>query len=128
MNKNNGSNTWGVSFSYITWFQRLLEAHGNVNNITRHDDIVFEVDRKRQADHLTILSCNEYVMGFTLVQKAIADFGHLDIIHVGGFWNSYTDDAKDFCLNRRTGLYTSSEMTGALWKNEFWCYEKPDKE
>jgi hypothetical protein len=128
MNKNNGSNSWGVSFSYITWFERLLETHGNVNNITRHDDIVFEIDRKEQSDHLTILSCNEYVMGFTLVQKAIADFGNLDIIHIGGYWNTYTDDAKDFCLDRHTGLYTSSEMTGALWKHEFWDYEKPDKD
>jgi hypothetical protein len=126
MNKNNGSNSWGVSFSHITWFQRLLTTHGNVINISRHDDIIFEIDRRQQSDHLTILSCNEYVMGFTLAQKAIADFGDLDIIHIGG-WNSYTDDAKDFCLRRRTGLYTSSEMTGALWKNEFWSYEKPDK-
>ena len=126
MSKNNGSNSWGVGFSHIMWFQRLLETHGNIINIDRHDDIVFEVDRKRQSEHLTVLCCNEYTMSLTLVQKAIADFGQVDIIHIGGGWNSYTSDAKDFCRMRRLGLYTSPEMTGALWKNEFWAYEKPD--
>lgn len=55
MTKNNGSNNWGVAFSHTTWFQRLLETHGNITNIDRHDDLVFEVDRVRQSDHLTIL-------------------------------------------------------------------------
>src|ERR1051326_6725341 len=91
MSKNNGSNSWGVGFSHIMWFQRLLETHGNIINIDRHDDIVFEVDRKRQSEHLTVLCCNEYTMSLTLVQKAIADFGQVDIIHIGGGWNSYTD-------------------------------------
>lgn len=126
MNKNNGSNNWGVAFSHITWFQRLLETHGNLINIDRHDDIVFEVDRKRQSDHLKILCCSEYTMSLTLVQKAIADFGDLNVIHIGGGWNSYTSVAKNFCRSRHLGLYTSPEMTGALWKNEFWAYEKSD--
>jgi hypothetical protein len=126
MNKNNGSNNWGVAFSHITWFQRLLVTHGNVTNIDRHDDVIFEVDRVRQSDHLTILCCSEYTMSLTLVQKALAEFGDLNIIHIGGGWNSYTYDAKDFCFSRHTGLYASPEITGALWKNEFWSYEKPN--
>ena len=126
MNKNNGSNDWGVAFSHINWFQRLLETHGNITHIDRHDDLVFEVDRVRQSDHLTILSCSEYTMSSTLVQKALSEFGNLNIIHIGGGWNSYTSEAKDFCLKRQVGLYNSGEMTGGLWKNEFWSYEKPN--
>src|SRR5882762_10820798 len=117
MNTNNGSNDWGVAFSHITWFQRLLETHGNITNIDRHDDIVFEVNRVRQSDHLTILSCSEYTMSLTLVQKALSEFANLDMIHIGGGWNSYTSDAKEFCLKRHVGLYNSGEMTRGLWRD-----------
>ena len=128
MSKNNGANDWGVPFSDVTWFQRLLDTHGNLKNIDRHDDIVFEVDRVRQSDHLTILCCRQYTMSLTLVQKALNDFGDLNIIYIGGGWNSYTDDAKDFCNRRRVGLYRTPEITGGLWKDEYWSYEKPDRE
>jgi len=100
MSKNNGSNSWGVPFSDVTWFERLLLNHNNVTNVDRHDDIVFEVD--------------------------IAEFGPLNIIYIGGGWNSYSDDAKDFCTGQRIGLYTTPEMSGGLWRNEYWSYEKPD--
>jgi hypothetical protein len=37
----NGSNSWNVSFSYISWLDRLLKNHDNVTNVERHDDIIF---------------------------------------------------------------------------------------
>ena len=48
-------------------------------------------------------------------------------LFIGGYWNSYTDNAKEILSQQRTGLYTSSEVNGARWKNEFWSYENPDK-
>ena len=63
---NNGSNTWDVSFAHISWFERLLKTHTNVLEVSRHHDLVFEVDRKTQQDHLTIFCCNEYTMGLTM--------------------------------------------------------------
>jgi len=126
MSKNNGSNSWGVPFSDVTWFERLLLNHNNVTNVDRHDDIVCEVDRVKQSDHLRIFCCRQYTMTLTLVQKAIAEFGPLNIIYIGGGWNSYSDDAKDFCTGQRIGLYTTPEMSGGLWRNEYWSYEKPD--
>lgn len=123
---NNGSNTWGVPYSDITWFERLLQNHNNVKNIQRHDDIIFEIDRVKQSDHLRILCCRQYTMSMTLVQKALSDFGKLNIIYIGGGWNSYDADAKEFCNQQRIGLYTTPEMSGGLWKNEYWNYQKPD--
>lgn len=126
MSNNNGSNSWEVPFSDVTWFERFLLSHKNVTNVDRHDDIVFEVDRVKQSDHLRIFCCRQYAMSLTLVQKAIADFGPLDIIYIGGGWNSYGGDAKEFCLDQHIGLYTTPEISGGLWKNEYWAYEKPD--
>lgn len=123
---NNGTNNWNVSFAHISWLEKLLISHANVATVSRHDDIVFEVDRKQQADHLAIFCCNEYTMGLTLVQRALHEFGKLDLIYIGGGWCGYTNEAKKFCLDQRIGLYVTEEMSGALWRSEFWSYYRKD--
>jgi hypothetical protein len=94
----NGSNTWNVSFSQIAWLERFLSSHKNLTGIERHDDIIFEVNRKRPQDHLSILCCNEYTMGLTLVQRGLHEFGSVNIFYIGGGWCGYTREAKEFCI------------------------------
>jgi hypothetical protein len=124
----NGSNEWNVPFSDIAWFERLLRTHRNVNDVSRHDDIVFNVERVRQRDQLTILCCRQYAMGITLVHRALAEFGRLSVIYIGGGWNGYTSEAKDFCVNQQIGLYVTDEMSGALWRDDYWAYHRRDSE
>lgn len=124
---NNGYNEWGVALPKIIWFNQLLNCHGNVKNIVRHDDIIFEIDRLQQKDHLIILCCDEYTMGITAVYRALNEFGALNIIYIGGGWCSYTMEAKEFCLNSNIGLYNSKEINGALRTKEFWKYHRKDK-
>ncbi|MDO6488625.1 hypothetical protein Q4503_13025 [Colwellia sp. 6_MG-2023] len=124
----NGTNTWNVPFSHIMWLNRLLEQHDNLSAITRSEDILFEVTRKAQGDNLRILCLREYTMGLTMVQRAQAEFGHIDIIYIGGGWNSYTMEAKQYCLDSNIGMFISGEMAGALWKSDFWNYHKKDRE
>lgn len=125
----NGANTWGVSYAQIVWFQNLLIGHQNVEpGASRSQDILFTIQRHKQEDELRVLCCNEYVMGQTAVQRAIAEFPSPNIIYVGGTWCKYTKQAKDYCLQNRIGLYNSGEMSGALWANDFWAYHKRDKD
>jgi hypothetical protein len=65
-------------------------------------------------------------MSDTLVQKALVEFGSLDIIYVGGAWNAGTSTAGRYCVDQRIGIYNSTEINGALWKDEYWNYQKPD--
>jgi hypothetical protein len=124
----NGRNSWDVSFAQISWLERLLSTHGNCGALTRHDDLVFELDRKQQTDHLSIVCLNEYTMGFTAVQRVIHEFGKPSIIYIGGGWCGYTEQAKQFCLSERMGLYVTNEMSGALWATEYWAYHQRDKD
>ena len=124
---NNGANDWDVSFSHIKWFENLLINHANVKDILRHNDLVFEVDRNRQGDHINLFCCNEYTMGLTMVLRALKEFGTIDLIYIGGGWCGYTNEAKDFCLAQKIGLYVSGEMSGALWADEYWAYHRKDK-
>jgi hypothetical protein len=124
----NGRNDWGVPFSDIVWFDRLLKNHGNVASVERSLDILFLVDRRAQEDTLTVLCLREYTMGMTLVQRALNEFGYLDVIYIGGGWNGYTPEAKQYCLESNIGLYVTDEMSGALWIDEYWNYHKNDEE
>lgn len=124
----NGSNNWNVSFAHISWFERLLATHANVAKLERHHDLIFEVDRKQQADHLTVFCCNQYAMGLTFVHRALQEFGRLDLIYIGGGWCGYTSQAKQFCLDQRMGLYVTEEMSGALWRTEYWSYHRKNQD
>ncbi len=124
----NGNNEWGVPFSHITWFEQLLNTHGNVQGFNRTNDIMFEVTRKEQGDTLKVLCLREYTMGKTMVQRAQEEFGRLDIIYIGGGWNASTPDAKEYSTGAQVGLYVSDEIAGALWRNDHWNYFKRDRD
>jgi hypothetical protein len=124
----NGFNDWDVPFSHILWFERLLQTHQNIIAVSRHHDLIFEVDRKKQKDHLTVFCCRKYTMGLTMVQRALHEFGALNIIYIGGGWSGYTNEAKDFCLEAKIGLYVTDDMSGALWQDAFWAYYRKDKD
>jgi hypothetical protein len=122
----NGDNNWGVPYSQITWFERLLQNHKNVTNIGRTRDILFEVDRKAQRDHLRILCCREYTMSLATVQRGLHEFESINVFYIGGAWCGYTRQAKEFCILQQIGLFITDEMTGALWKDDYWNYNQRD--
>lgn len=124
----NGSNSWNVSLPHIAWFERLLRNHSNVSSVLRHHDLVFDVQRIQQKDQLSVVCLNEYTMGFTAVQRVIQELGQPNIIYIGGGWCGYTQQAKEFCLHEQIGLYVTEEMSGALWRDEFWSYCKRDND
>jgi hypothetical protein len=87
--------------------------------VDRDEDIIFTVGRKNQNDTLKVLCCDEYAFGVTLLNRAIAEFGHLNIIYVGGAWHGYTQQAKEECLRQEIGLYNAQELAGGLWRNDY---------
>jgi len=117
-----------VSFSRISWLDKVLRSHRNVASVDRHDDIIFELERRSSEDHLRLICCDEYALGLLVVQRALAEFSPLHIISSGGNWTGYTPEAKEYCLQARIGLFNSTELNGALWKADFWTYHKVDED
>lgn len=120
-------NNWNVSYSRITWFQSLLESHGNVQDLERRDDIVFEFTRKKQKDRMLALCLYQYTMGLTASLRAVKEFPSVNLIHIGGGWCGYTVEAKEYLWAKKIGLYVSNEVPGALWKNDYWAYYQRDE-
>lgn len=122
----NGSNDWGTPYCDIMFLDSLLRAHQNTIEVRRNRDIIFDVQREKQRDTLRILCLRQYTMGRTMVDRAINEFGKLDIIYIGGGWNGYQPEAKALCLDSKIGLYVTDEMSGALWRDQYWNYQKKD--
>ncbi|MEQ9726233.1 hypothetical protein ABRP29_11430 [Pseudomonas sp. WHRI 8822A] len=123
----NGSNNWNVSYGRITWLQEILLSHQNITSLSRHDDIIMELTRVKGCP-ITLICLDEYTLGIAGVHRVIKEFPAVNFISVGGNWNGYTREAKDLCLSRQMGLYNSGEITGAIYKNDFWKYHKKDDE
>lgn len=124
----NGSNDWGVTFGRISFLEGILKGHGNVLDVNRDQDILFTVTCKNPSDVLRVLCCDEYAMGTTLVDRALAEFGSLNIIFVGGSWHGYTRQAKKQCSDAEIGLYNATEIAGGLWRSDYWAYNRKDED
>lgn len=123
----NGNNDFGVSYSRISWLDKALTGHPNVVSTERNYDIFFHITRERGED-VRLVCLDEYACGVTRVREVLEAFPTANFIFVGGNWNGYTTEAKEFCLGAQLGLFNSQEITGALYRNEFWSYHKRDDE
>ena len=101
---------------------------GNVEDVVREKDILFRFRRINQKDNIILLGVDEYACSISLVMCALEDFGSLNFICVGGLWNGYTERAKEFCMEKHIGLYNTSELSGGLWKDDYWDYTQKNKE
>jgi hypothetical protein len=127
VNSANGDNDFGVSFGRIMFLQKILESHANVDLLERHDDIIFDIQRLKQDENLSVVCVEAYAASLELVMRVLEAFPKTNIIFVGGKWNGYTQEAYEFCSERRIGIYNAGELAGALHKDRFWTYEKLDE-
>lgn len=123
----NGSNDWGVTYGRISWLEDAVRSHENVISLRRYDDIVMDVERDRGRGFI-LICLDEYTLGESAVRRVMREFPLVNFIYVGGNWNGYTPEAKELCLSRKIGVYNAGELTGAIFKDEFWAYHKKDKD
>lgn len=121
----NGSNEWGVPFGSIMFLDRVLRSHDNIEVLDRHDDIVFEVKRRKQGDVLRILCIEKYAASIADVRRAMQEFSP-DVIYVGGKWNSATSEAQTLCDANKIGIYNAGEISLALRRDKYWNEARPD--
>lgn len=122
----NGNNEFHVSFSRILWIEKALNGHSNVTTSVRTNDIYFNVHRKIGPE-VRLVCLNDYACGMVRIREVLSAFKQTNFIYVGGSWNGYTKEAKEYCLQEKIGLYNSSEISGALHKYDFYSYCKRDE-
>lgn len=124
----NGGNAWGVLYSRITFLERILRQHSNVEILGRHDDIAFAIRFTRSGREIDVVVVDPYTASLDLVQRIIDAFPRVGIIFVGGKWAGWTQEAYDYCQERGIGIFNAGGMAGALHKGDFWTYVGVDSD
>lgn len=123
----NGSNSYGVTLPQIHFVSQLLDAHRSVGPVVRTNDIQFDFMTSRGVD-VQLVCVNEYTCGLAKVLEVLGEFPGTHIIYVGGAWNGYTTQAKEYCVEAELGLFNASEINGALYCDDYWRYHRNDKD
>jgi hypothetical protein len=117
-------NSWGVSYSMISFFECALRGHGKVASFRRVHDIQFLIEHVN-GTIINMLLVNEYSLGLAAVLRAREEFPDAEYIVTGGNWNGYTPEAKDFGRQNNLGIFNAGEFFGALnWTNPKSYYQK----
>ena len=115
----NGENAFGVKYSRITFLSYVLRSHPNIVRFERDHDILFRLDR-RNGDKLNLVCIDDYVCGLTRVLEVLKSFPDVNFIFIGGRWNSYTSEAKEYCKEHGIGLANIKHLNQDLAKKRFW--------
>ena len=106
-------NSWGVSYSTISFFEGALAGHNKVESFTRVNDIHFIIEYVHGTT-LHILLVNEYSLGLAAVLRAKAEFPEIEFVVTDGNWNGYTPEAKEYGWHNDIGVFNTGEFFGAL--------------
>lgn len=121
----NGSNIFGVTFPQIAFISRLLSTHRNIGQVERTKDIQFDFVTHRGVK-VRLICVNEYTCGLAKILEVLEEFPGANVIYVGGAWNGYTMQAKEYCIEAQIGLFNANEINGALYCDDYWTYSQKD--
>src|ERR1019366_3961111 len=117
-------NDWNVSYSIITFFERVLRTHSKVWKFRRTRDIFFEVDLTN-GEQISVLLVDEYTLGLAALHRALDEFPEAEFIVTGANWNGYTMEAKEWGTDHDLGIFNLEEFLGALnWTEPKKYYRK----
>lgn len=116
----NGSNEYDVTFGRVMFLQGIIERHDNTISFIRHDDIVFDINRREQNDTIQVVCVDEYTLSESMARRIIGDFPDVSVIFVGGKWNRPAHDATLYCRAKKIGVSNAGDINATLRKTQFW--------
>ena len=120
--------TWKPREDSIKFFEDVLKSHRKVAYFTKRGYYVFDIERREGLGPVVALLTDLYTVGLADVVLAETEVEGLNCIVTVSNWNGYTQEAKEYGIEHRTGLFQLSEFMGALWQRDFWNYVKRDEE
>lgn len=124
----NGNNGWGVSYTSLVFFEKLIGGHRNVKCFARENDICFDTHRIKQEDIIKIVVVNVYTFGLADYFEVLNQFPDTSCIVLSGGWNAYTRQSKEQAMSDNIGLLIPKELVPALWKEEPHKYYSKDED
>lgn len=96
----------------IKYFEDSTQRHSNVISVENTKGSVYDVSRYNSP--LRVHLTNIYIVGIADVHEILAHDADVNCIVTISAWNSYTQEAKDYCIASKIGLFKFREYYGAL--------------
>ena len=116
------------SSSEISYFQTAMDGHDKVQFIEPRGSQEFIIHRVGGMTPVIVYLTNLYTVGVADVYRIAAPCQQVDCIVTTSKWNRYTSDAKRDAAEMRIGLFTITELMGALNLRYVWRYQKRSSE
>ena len=112
----------------IQKFIEYLDTNEIVSQVKTVSEQIICIERVKYSS-LRVFLTNIYIVGLADVHEILAQADPLDAIVTMSLWNSYTSEAKEFCKERRIGLFMFKEFLGAVHYdgNRYLNYIPPDE-
>ena len=112
----------------ISYFHKAMSAHDKVQFIESRGSQVFIVHRIGGMTPVIVYLTNLYTVGAADVYRIASTCAGVNCIVTTSIWNRYTGDAKRDAAEMKIGLFTLTELMGALNWRYVWRYQKRPSE
>ena len=85
-------NSFGVSYSTISFMEKVLDSRNGILTYKRTKDIVFHVKFDNSNEYVFVL-VSEYILSAVKVMELHLSFPEVQYIVLGGNWMSATEEA-----------------------------------
>lgn len=110
----NGNNNWGVGYTEICFFERVLRTHQAVSSFERINDIQFVIERTLGMSGLNVVFVSEYRLGEAFALAVLDEFPDANVIVNNGNWNAVVLDRSEFKANTGVDVLMVKHFMGAL--------------
>jgi len=106
---------------------KYLMSNKTIADIEHPEEQIFIIHRNGKSDLKTFLT-NIYIVSLADVCEIMALVPDLQVIITLSAWNSYTNDAKEYCKKQQIGLFKFKEFLGAVYYDgkNFLDYISPE--
>lgn len=117
-----------LHYSIRPFIERALTNHNavkEIEDITTDDYFAYKIKRNFGLSDVLVVLSDAYYFGESVVEDRI------DIFKNGGFYLIARPEARGFESNipeERIGIGQIGKLLGALNRNEFWTYERPQRD
>ncbi len=100
--------------SSIEYFERVINGHTAVEGLNQVSENVYEIDRTGGRPKIKVLVADIYVVSEADIFEIVTTNYNLTCVLLIGFYNRYSQDAKQRAKAENIGLFNMKEFFGAI--------------
>lgn len=117
---------WLSHYGNYKFFESRMKEHAGVAEIKSVGTGVYEILRA-SGDVLKIFICECYCYGVAEYLESQEKLGSLNTVIINSNWCGYTQEAKNYCKDKKVGLFSIAQFMGAINQTDFWNYMDKDE-